>query len=411
MHDEYTVFSIWDTFRAEHPLFVLIESDKDIDFIKTLLDVYDEGGWMPKWYLANSYTNCMIGTHADSVIADAYIKGIRGFNTEKAYEAMYKDAMVPSKCWYEARGGLKYYKELGFVPVDKVGKATSRTLEFAYDDFCVAQVAKALGKIKDYEMFIKRTENYKNVFDRSIKIMRGRKTDGSWADRQFDPTRTYRYFTEGNAWQWTFFVPQDIKGLMELMGGRKAFINRLDELFTAPSRVEGPPDITGLIGQYAHGNEPSHHIAYLYDYAGEPWKTQERMREIMDKLYTPKPEGLCGNGDVEQMSAWYVFSAMGFYPVCPGMPTYEIGSPLFDKVIIHLNNGKKFIIEAENNSQENIYIKSAMLNGKRLDKPWFKHSVLSKGGILILKLADKPNKCWGSHSDDAPPSLSWDDLQ
>jgi len=411
MHDEYTVFSIWDTFRAEHPLFVLIESDKDIDFIKTLLDVYDEGGWMPKWYLANSYTNCMIGTHADSVIADAYIKGIRGFNTEKAYEAMYKDAMVPSKCWYEARGGLKYYKELGFVPVDKVGKATSRTLEFAYDDFCVAQVAKALGKIKDYEMFIKRAENYKNVFDRSIKIMRGRKTDGSWADRQFDPTRTYRYFTEGNAWQWTFFVPQDIKGLMELMGGRKAFINRLDELFTAPSRVEGPPDITGLIGQYAHGNEPSHHIAYLYDYAGEPWKTQERMREIMDKLYTPKPGGLCGNGDVEQMSAWYVFSAMGFYPVCPGMPTYEIGSPLFDKVIIHLNNGKKFIIEAENNSQENIYIKSAMLNGKRLDKPWFKHSVLSKGGILILKLADKPKKCWGSHSDDAPPSLSWDDLQ
>ncbi len=405
-HEEYTVFSIWDTFRAEHPLFVLVEPEKDRDFIKTLLDVYDEGGWMPKWYLANCYTNCMIGTHADSVIADAYMKGIRGFDVDKAYEAMYKDAMVPSNSWYEARGGIEYYKKLGYVPADKVGEATSRTLEFAYDDFCVAQIAKALGKTKDYKMFIKRAMNYKNVFDPSTGFMRGKSKDGTWVDGQFDPTRAYRYFTEGNAWQWTFFVPQDVEGLIKLMGGRAKFIDKLDELFTAPSKVEGPPDITGLIGQYAHGNEPSHHIAYLYDYAGEPWKTQERVREIMEKLYGSGPAGLCGNEDVGQMSAWYVFSAMGFYPVCPGTPAYEIGSPMFDRVTIHLGNGKEFIIQANNNSKENMYIQTAVLDKRTLTKPWFMHSDLINGGKLVFTMGPKPNEKWGSNVESSPPSIS-----
>ncbi len=389
-HDTYSTFSLWDTFRAAHPLYALLIPGKDVDFIKSLLDIYDHGGWLPKWYLANRYTNCMIGTHADSVIADAYIKGLRGFDVEKAYEAIRKDGMVPSDGYYEARGGLEYYKKLGYVPADKVGEATSRTLEFAYDDFCIAQMAKALGKEEDYKLFMERSKNYKNVFDRATGFMRGKTSNGSWKNKKFDPKKTYRFFTEGNGWQWTFFVPHDVEGLIALMGGKEAFVKKLDGLFNAPPEVKGPPDITGLIGQYAHGNEPSHHIAYLYDFIGEEEKTQEKVREIMKKLYLKGPGGLCGNEDVGQMSAWYVFSAMGFYPVCPGKPVYALGSPLFERVTIHLSNGKDFTIMAENRPEENPYVKKVKLNGKTLNDPWITHKEILNGGVLEFTMKRTP---------------------
>jgi predicted alpha-1,2-mannosidase len=374
--------------------------------IKSLIAMYEEGGWLPKWPNP-SYSNVMIGTHADSVIVDAYIKGLRDFDPEKAYEAMYKNAMVSSKDFYEARGGISYYKDFGYIPIDKEVREgggcrgggngrreqVSRTLEFAYDDFCVAQMAKALGKDDDYNLFIKRSYYYKNLFDPSTKFMRGKRSNGSW-EKPFDP-QTGKGFTESNTWQYTFFVPHDVKGLIDLMGGREAFINRLDMVFQE--------------GQYKHRNEPSHHYTYLYDYAGVPWKTQERVRQTMEEYYGIGPQGLCGNDDCGQMSAWYIFSAVGFYPVCPGMPYYAIGSPLFDKVVIHLDGywgNKDFIVVAKNNSPKNKYIQSATLNGKPLDRPWIEHSEIINGGTLIFEMGAEPNKEWGRSPEVAPPSMS-----
>jgi len=388
----YTTFSLWDTFRALHPLFNILQPKRNLNMIKSLLDIYEQSGWLPKWYKANRFTNCMIGTHADSVIVDAYVKGLRDFDAEEAYEAIKKDATVRSCCYYEARGGIDYYIKMGYVPADKVGEATSRTLEFAYDDFCVAQFAKLLGKKEDYETFMKRSKNYRNVFDRRRKFMRGRKLNGGWMNPLFfDPTRVYRYYTEGNAWQWTFFVPHDVYGLMELMGGREEFVKKLDEFFSKKSRIKGPPDITGLIGQYAHGNEPSHHVAYLYVYAQEPWKTQRMVRYILKHLYRTGPDGLCGNDDCGQMSAWYVFSAMGFYPVCPGTPYYVIGSPSLDRVEVHLDNGKIFEIIAKNNSSENVYISRVFLNGEELNRLWITHDEIMKGGKLVFEMSKTPS--------------------
>ncbi|WP_287810047.1 GH92 family glycosyl hydrolase [Kosmotoga sp.] len=395
-YPHYTVFSLWDTFRALHPLFVLLQPERNVDMIKSLLDIYDQSGWLPKWYKANRFTNCMIGTHADSVIAVAYVKGLEGFDLQKAYKAMLKNATKTSRCFYEARGGLKYYIKKGYVPADRVGEATSRTLEFAYNDFCIAQFAKKLGKLKDYEKFMERSKNYKNVFDRETGFMRGRKYNGRWMDENnFDPAKVYKYFTEGNSWQWTFFVVSDMYGLIGLMGGKEAFSKKLDRFFSEDSNVDGPPDITGLIGQYAHGNEPSHHAAYLYVYANEPWKTQKMVRYIMDNLYQTGPEGLCGNDDCGQMSAWYVFSAMGFYPVCPGTPYYVIGSPIFNKVVVHLNNKRDFEIVAKNNSKDNLYISRAILNDKEIKRAWINHEEIIKGTKLVFEMSAKPDFSWG----------------
>jgi len=388
----YTTFSLWDTFRALHPLLNILQPKRNLNMIKSLLDVYEQSGWLPKWYKANRFTNCMIGTHADSVIVDAYVKGLRDFDVEKAYEAVKKDATVKSCCYYEARGGIDYYIKMGYVPADKVGEATSRTLEFAYDDFCVAQFARLLGRKGDYETFMKRSKNYRNVFDKRRKFMRGKKLNGGWMHPLFfDPTKVYKYYTEGNAWQWTFFVPHDVYGLIELMGGEKVFVEKLDEFFSKKSRIKGPPDITGLIGQYAHGNEPSHHVAYLYVYAQEPWKTQKMVRYILKHLYRTGPDGLCGNDDCGQMSAWYVFSAMGFYPVCPGTPYYVIGSPSLDRVKIHLDNGKIFEIIAKNYSPESIYISQVFLNGKELNRLWITHDEIMKGGKMVFEMSKTPN--------------------
>jgi len=399
-HTHYSVFSLWDTFRAEMPLLTLIQPERLKDMISSLVAKYKEGGWLPIWPLANNYTNCMIGDHAVPVIVDAYMKGIRNFEVEKAYEAMRKGAMEtpPQGHPFRGRVGLEYYKEMGYIPADKVDQSVSRTLEYAYDDWCLAQMARVLGKDDDYNIFLKRAHYYENVFDTSGQFMRPRNMDGSWVE-PFDPMEAgNRYYTEANAWQYTWSVPHDVEGLIELMGGAEKFIKKLDALFEQSPEVKGPPDITGLIGQYAHGNEPSHHIAYLYNYAGAPWKTQERVRQIMDGLYGPGPQGLCGNEDCGQISAWYVFSAMGFYPVCPGQGMYVIGSPIFERVTIHLNRpykADKFIIKANNVSSEDKYIQSAVFNGKALKKPWIRHSDITAGGTLTFEMGPEPNTEWG----------------
>jgi len=405
-YNHYTVFSLWDTFRSLHPLFALIQPQKDTEIIKSFLDIYIQSGWLPRWHKGNRETNCMIGTHSDSVIADAIVKGLRNFDLNKAYEAMSKNAMVESHDINQGRIGITDYKNLGYVPADRYNQSVSRTLEYAYDDFCLAQVAKTLGKDEDYKLFIKRAQNYKNLYDSKVGFMRAKNMDGIWASSSstFDPTdATSHHYTEGNAWQWTFFAPQDPYGLINLLGGEEKFIKKLDEFFTTKVPIKGPPDITGIIGQYAHGNEPSHHIAYFYVYARMPWKTQELVRHIVDSLYGTGLDGLCGNEDCGQMSAWYIFSSLGFYPFCPGNPIYTIGTPTFKKATIHLPSGKDFIIETENLSKENKYIQEVYLNGKPLDRAWLWHKEIIDGGKLTFKMGKSPNKSWATSQSSLPP--------
>jgi predicted alpha-1,2-mannosidase len=417
---EYTYrsdFSLWDTFRAEMPLLTLVDPERSNDAVKTMIAQYEQGGWMPTpQQFGNSYTNDMIGDHPVDVILDAYQKGIRNFDVEKAYEAVRKNAMEtpPSDCRSEGRPGLELYKKLGYVPYDEIRESVSKTLEYAYNDWCVAQLAKALGKTSDYDMFMKRAANYKNIIDEKTGFARPKKSDGSWLS-PFDPTFVGhgkdRHYTEANAWQYTWFVPHDVQGLVNLEGGQKRFIERLDSLFTANSEIHsGVSDITGLIGQYAHGNEPGHHTAYLFTYAGAPWKTQNIVRKVTDSLYTSGPDGLCGNEDMGQMSAWYVLSTMGIYQVAPGQNIWVIGSPEFSKVILHLDktfySAGEFIIETKNNSKKNKYIQSASLNGKPLNKPWFDQDVIAKGGSLVFEMGPNPNKNWGSDKNAAPPSMT-----
>jgi predicted alpha-1,2-mannosidase len=385
----YTVFSLWDTFRAFHPLMTIIEPKLDLDFVRTLLEKYREGGLLPVWELAGNETYTMIGYPSIPVIFDAYMKGLRGFNLDTALAAMKHSAEMD---WQ----GLKYYKERGFIPADKENESVSKTLEYAYDDWCIAQLGKRLGKMKDYNEFNQRSLFYENVFDSSTGFMRGKMSDGKWYE-PFDPFSVSGNYTEANAWQYSFFVPHDIGGLIKLYGGKERFAKKLDSLFSEPSKVTGryQPDISGMVGQDAQGNEPSHHVPYLYDYAGMPWKTQEVVRQIMSKWYTDKVDGLCGNDDCGQMSAWYVLSAMGFYPVTPGQNTYAIGSPIFNKVTISLENGKKFVIQADNASEENIYVQSATLNGKPYDMAYITHSDITRGGTLHFIMSAVPNEKWG----------------
>ncbi|WP_457565472.1 GH92 family glycosyl hydrolase [Caldithrix abyssi] len=410
----YTIFSLWDTFRAAHPLFTIIDQKRTIDFIRTLLAKYQEGGILPIWELAGNYTGTMIGYHAIPVIVDAYIKGIRDFDAELAYQAMKYSAMQDHR-------GLKYYKTLGYIPFDKEAhQSVSRTVEYAYDDWCIAQMAKALGKDKDFKLFNARAQFYKNVFDAEVGFMRGKDSNGQWRI-PFDPaaihTKGGEDFTEGNSWQYTFFAPQDLENFIDLFGGAEPFVKKLDSLFyQEPPENPSLPDITGLLGQYAQGNEPSHHIAYLYNYAGKPWKTQRIVRTIVDSLYTANPDGLCGNEDCGQMSAWYIFSAMGFYPVCPGLKEYVFGSPVFDKVTIYLENGRQFTIKTENNGKDNLYIQSVKKDDLSYSKTYITHDDILNGGTLTFKMGDKPNKYWGVHKDDLPHSsvdikLSVDELK
>jgi predicted alpha-1,2-mannosidase len=388
----YTVFSLWDTFRAAHPLYAIIDQKRTRDFIKTFLVQYEQGGRLPVWELAGNETDTMIGYHAVSVIADAAMKDIDGFDLPKAFTAMKQSAELRS------HRGLGAYIENGFIAMEDERESVSKVLEYAYDDWCIAQVARMLGRHDDYERYSARAQSYKNVFDPVSGFVRAR-SNGNWLE-PFDPREVTFAFTEANSWQYTFFAPHDISGLMRLMGGPRNFVRKLDQMFAAESRTTGRAqvDITGLIGQYAHGNEPSHHVAYLYNYAGEPWKTQRRVRQIMDQFYTPEPQGLIGNEDCGQMSAWYVFSAAGFYPVTPGSTIYAIGSPLFPEVRFRLENGKTFVVKAQEVSDRNIYIQSATLNGKPYSKSYLEHRDLMAGGELVFQMGAQPNRAWGHKS-------------
>ncbi|MDB4303804.1 GH92 family glycosyl hydrolase, partial [Desulfosarcina sp.] len=395
--DYYTIFSLWDTFRAEHPLFTLTQQDRTVDFIKTMLAQYEYGGRLPVWELAANETECMIGYHSIPVIVDAYMKGIRGFDVEKAFEAMKHSAELD-------HFGLEFYKNMGYIPGNEESESVSKTLEYAFDDWCIAIMAKDLGKMDDYKRYLKRAQSYKNVFDPTTGFMRA-KMNGRWFE-PFDPKEVNFNYTEANSWQYSFFAPQDVNGLVELMGGREEFIASMDKMFNESVETTGrhQSDITGLVGQYAHGNEPSHHMAYLYNYVGQPWKTQKWVRHIMDELYTEKPDGLCGNEDCGQMSAWYVLSAMGFYSVTPGQTYYAMGSPLFDEVKINLENGKTFTIKSENNSSANRYIQSTSLNGNNYHKSYLSHFDMMEGGEFIFEMGPDPNKKWGVDEENLPVS-------
>ncbi len=393
--DVYTVFSLWDTYRALHPLMTILEPSRTVDFIKTFVDIYEKSGLLPIWELAGNETFCMIGYHSVPVIVDAYIKGIRGFDAEKAFEAMKSSSL-------QDHFGLSSYRKYGFVPAEDEGESISKTLEYSYDDWCIAQMAKALGKEEDYKEYICRAQYYKNLFDPETRFIRG-KRNGMFTE-PFEPSEVNFMLTEANTWQYTFYVPQDIKGFKELMGDDAGFTSKLDEMFSISSKLRGreQADITGLIGQYAHGNEPSHHMAYLYNFSGEAYKTQKLTRQIMNELYGAGSDGLCGNEDCGQMSAWFVLSALGFYPVTPGEDYYVIGSPIFEEAEIHLENGKIFKISAETNSHENIYIQHAELNGKPYDLSYLKHEEIMNGGELKLAMSDKPNKEWGRSPESRP---------
>jgi predicted alpha-1,2-mannosidase len=401
-YDYYTVFSLWDTYRAAHPLYTIIEQDRTNDFINTFLAKYDEGGIMPIWDLSACYTGCMIGYHAVPVIADAYLKGLRDYDVDKAFEAMKHSAN-------QDKLGLESYKSLGYIPVEFESESVSKTLEYAYDDWTIAQMAKDLGKDDDYKTFSERAQYYKNIFDPESQFMRGRFRNTWFAP--FDPYEVNFNYTEANSWQYSFYVPQDISGFMNLLGGKDKLEENLDELFTAEAETSGrnQADITGLIGQYAHGNEPSHHMAYLYNFVNKPHKTQERVYQILTELYKNSPDGISGNEDCGQMSAWYIFSSLGFYPVTPASNEYIIGTPLFPKATINLENGKEFTIIANNISDKNKYIEYAYLNGKKNERTFLTHSEIIEGGTIEFHMTDNP-AIWGSRDGQEPKTKITDHL-
>jgi predicted alpha-1,2-mannosidase len=402
----YCTFSLWDTFRAEHPLMTIIQPQRVDDFVRSMLAHYREFGQhtLPVWSLAGNETWCMIGNHAIPAIVDAYLKGFRGFDAEAAYEAIRGTSM-------QDKNFLGEYRKFGYVPSAKDRQSVSRTLEFVYDDWCAAQMARAMGKTEDAAMFEKRAHNYRNVFDPSVGFMRGKLADGKWRE-PFVPNELVKEdYTEATAWNYTWFVPHDVPGLIGLLGGDEAFTAKLDKMFAEDSKLLADiPDLTGLIGQYIHGNEPCHHIAYLYNYSGAPWKTQERIRQVMTTLYNNRVDGICGNDDCGQTSAWYVLSALGFYPVNPSSSVYVIGSPLVDRATIRLDprfhKGRVFTIVAENNSPKNVYIQSATLDGKPLTRTWLSHAEIVGGGELVLKMGPEPNRTWGQRPEDRPPAVA-----
>lgn len=377
----YTVFSLWDTFRANHPLFTILQPERLPDMIKAMLMHYQESGLLPVWTLQGCETNCMIGYHAIPVIVDAALKGVE-FDYELAWEAVVASAMQ------EIRGAPEY-REYGYCPADLVNESVSITLEYAYDDWCIAQFAKMLGKEDDYQYFMKRAESFKNLFDTESGFMRGKLADGSWKP-DFNPLYSNHRddeYTEGNAWQYTWFVPHDPEGLIELLGGPQAFVQKLDSLFSTNEKVQGEyasSDISGLIGQYAHGNEPSHHTAYFYNFANRPDKTREIIHRIRTELYSDQPDGLCGNEDCGQMSAWYVFSSIGFYPFNPADGKYQLGTPAFDQVEMAVGDQKTFVIKAEGRKEGSCQVKEILLNGQKLDRTYIRHTEVMAGGELVF---------------------------
>ena len=383
----YTTFSLWDTYRAAQPLMTILHPEKMSDIINTMLHIHQQQGKLPVWHLMGCETNCMVGNPGVPVVADAILKDIKGFDTELAFKALKESSMLPER-------GMEHRIEYGFIPADKMMEAIAYDMEYAIADWAVAQAAQKLGKQEDYEYFLKRSKSYKNYFDASTGFMRGKMLDGSWRTPFSPYASSHREddYCEGNAWQYTWLVPHDVEGLVECFGSKEAFVNKLDSLFFLESSAENTgftQDVTGLIGQYAHGNEPSHHVAYLYNYAGQPYKTQQLIREIFDRFYLPKPDGLCGNDDCGQMSAWYIFSAMGFYPVNPIGGEYILGAPQVEEVTISLPNDKTFTMQAKGLSHENKYVKSVTWNGKPVENFRIHHSEIMKGGELVFVMTDK----------------------
>ncbi|AUI07859.1 MULTISPECIES: GH92 family glycosyl hydrolase [Stenotrophomonas] len=403
----YSTFSLWDTYRALHPLLTLVQPEKrNSDFVNSMLAHHEHSpyGMLPVWSFHGLEDWCMIGYHAVPVIADAYVKGIRGFDANKALKAMVETAN------YGPYDGIAQYRELGYVPIDEEGEAASKTLEYAFDDWTIARMAQAMGKTDIAATFDKRAGNWRNAFDKDTGFMRARKRDGSFRT-PFDPSASGygTDYTEGNAWQYSWYVPQDVAGLAAAHGGSDKLLARLDEVFNAkvdPSIFEHMEDITGLIGWYAHGNEPSHHVAYLYSYAGQPWRTQARLKQIMDTQYADRPDGLAGNDDVGQMSAWYVFTALGFYPVAPGSGEYILGRPFLPKTAMRLPNGKTFTIVADGLDDRHTYVGSVSLNGKPLQRTFLRHDEILAGGELRFSMQAEPNKAWPGQGAQAPYSMS-----
>jgi predicted alpha-1,2-mannosidase len=396
-----TTFSLWDTYRANNPLYTITQPERVNDMINTMLAIYQQQGSLPVWHLMANETNCMVGNSAVPVVVDAYLKGFKGFDAKLAYEAVKSTEMQDKR-------GLKYVKELGYIPADSTTQSVAMGLEYAIDDWCIAQMALKMGNTADYQYFSKRAKNYRNYFDKQTGFMRGKISATQWRTpfSPFESRHEKDDYTEGNAWQYTWLVPQDVEGLIALQGSEQQFIKKLDLLFIVKGDLgkEHSPDISGLIGQYAHGNEPSHHIAYLYAYAGQPWKTAEKIRYILDNFYTAKPDGVIGNEDVGQMSAWYVLSAMGFYPANPANGVYVFGSPVVNEATLNLAQGKKFHIIIKNNSTVNKYIQSITLNGIDYKKSYLAHQDIVKGGELVIIMGNKPGNTWGIAPVNRPVS-------
>jgi len=397
--NNYSVFSLWDIYRSCGPLATLVHPDRINDFVNSMLAIYRQQGKLPVWPLMGNETDCMVGYHAVPLIVDAYLKGFRGFDTRLAFEAIKASAMRDER-------GLKYVKERGYIPADKEVESVSKALEYAVDDWCIAKMADKLGEAADRDYYSKRAGYYKNYFDSTIKFVRPRMSDGSWKT-PYDPFQSIHEngdFTEGNGWQYTWLVPQDVKGLIRLMGGDDAFVSKLDSLFLVKGDMgdKASPDISGLIGMYAHGDEPSHHITYMYAFAGQPWKTAEKVRQVMKEFYTDQPDGLAGNEDCGAMSSWYIFSSLGFYPENPASGVYVLGSPLFDKATLGLPEGRTFTVEAVNNSPENIYIQRAELNGRPYSKSYIRHADIVKGGHLKIFMDSTPGAEFGKALADRP---------
>ena len=399
----YSTFSLWDTYRTLNPLFTILKPSLVSDMVNSYMSIFDQQGKLPIWPLVGGETECMPGYSAVPVIADAYLKGIKGFDAERAFANMVSSATYPKQ------KGVPFVMEKGYIPADKQGEGTSIAMEYAADDWGIALMAKKMGKTEEYKTFSKRGKYYEAYFDKSIKFIRPRMNDGGWRT-PYDPFRSKHGgtgdFCEGTGWQYTFFVPQNPEGLIELMGGDEYFVSKLDSLFLVEGDMgEGASaDISGLIGQYAHGNEPSHHVAYMYPYAGQQWKTAEKVSYIQKEFYTDQPEGIIGNEDCGQMSAWHIISALGFYQVNPSNGVYVFGTPTFEKATINLENGNKFEVVAENVSEDNIYIQSAKLNGQSYSKSYITHEDIMNGGNLTFVMGNTPNKNFGAAAEDRPKS-------
>jgi predicted alpha-1,2-mannosidase len=403
----YSTYSLWDTYRALHPLYTLVQTERLPGILNTMILMAEQSpAGVPVWPLQAVETACMIGYHSAPVLAEAHAKGIKGVDYAKAYPLWRKRAMD------DDYRGLGYYRKLGFIPCDLDDESVSKVLEYAYDDWAVAQLARAAGKTEDYRLLLERSRNYKNVFDGSITFMRGKLADGKWAE-PFDPrgmghSKKWRDFTESNSWQATFLNQHDLYEYMKLFGGENGFVEKLDTLFNQSSELppDAPPDIAGMVGQYAHGNEPGHHVAYLYAYAGQHYKTQARVRMLLETMYHNDPDGLAGNEDCGQMSAWYVLSALGFYAVDPVSGNYVFGGPLFDRASIQIGNGKTLVIETVGNGPGKSYVQSVTWNGKSYTRSWFSHAEIAQGGTFVVHMGEKPNENFGTAMADRPPSFA-----